>query len=426
MIMRKKRKRQVTERLDAFTVSKALKGSLPAGMYADGKGLYLQVTGSGTASWIYRYKLAGRARYMGLGSLAKVSAAIARKEAVKAREQVGAEQDPIDERTKAKLQKAVASARTMTFKQYCESYIELMKDEWRNVKHASQWKNTFTAHVYPKIGALPVHSIDTTLVLNVLRPIWREKTTTANRIRGRMENVLDAAITEHLLQGPNPARWKDHLEKSLPDPKKIHTIVHHAALPYGEIGAFMEKLAGQSGLAARAFEFLILTATRTSETIGARWPEIDLNTKVWTIPAERTKAEREHRVPLSPPAVAILQSLEAMRDEKHGDFVFPGKNSKPMSNGAILALLKRMARTDITPHGMRSSFRDWVSESTAFPREVAEAALGHVIEDRTEAAYRRGDLFEKRRKMMTAWASYCAKVQPVADNVTQINAAMKA
>jgi integrase len=375
-------------------------------MFADGGGLYLQVTSAGARSWIFRYTRNGRSREMGLGALSNVPLATARLKAEEARQNLGKGQDPIEARRSRKAEEAAEAARQVTFEDAAESYIKSHRAGWRNTKHGDQWKNTLKSYAYQVIGSMPVQQIDTGMVLKVLEPIWTIKTETANRVRGRIEAVLDWAKARGHRQGENPARWRGHLDDLLPRPGKVRKVKHHPALPYSEIGAFMAELRKQEGIGALALEMLILTASRTGEVLGARWSEIDLDKRLWTLPAERIKAGREHRVPLSAPAVAVLR--EAAKLQREDGYVFPGwKQGKHLSNGALLMLLERMDLSDLTAHGFRSTFRDWAAEQTNFPREVAEMALAHVVEDKTEAAYRRGDLFRKRQKMMAAWAAYC-------------------
>jgi integrase len=290
------------------------------------------------------------------------------------------------------------------FRECAESYIAAHEAGWRNATHRQQWRNTLETYVYPVIGKLPVQDIDTPLVLKVLEPIWRDKTETANRIRGRIESVLDYAKAREYRSGENPARWRGHLSLMLAQPNKIAPHEHHAALPYLEIGGFMEELRGRDSTSARCLEFLILTAARTGEVIGATWSEIDLTAKTWTVPANRMKGNREHRVPLSNRAVEIVQLMQSRCEN---DFIFPGRNSG-LSNMSLLALLRNMGRS-LTAHGFRSSFRDWAAEQTNFPNEVCEMALAHAVGDKVEAAYRRGDLFEKRRRLMDTWAEYCGR-----------------
>ena len=274
----------------------------------------------------------------------------------------------------------------------------------KNAKHGDQWENTLKAYAYPKIGASSVQAVNTDHVLSILEPIWTTKTETATRVRQRIEAVLDWAKTRGHRTGENPARWRGHLENLLPKPSRVQKVQHHPALPYLDLPEFMTDLRDEEGFAASGLQLLILTATRTSEVTGAQWSEVDFGAKTWTVPAERTKSGRAHRIPLSAPAVTIL---EIMRKFSMDTFVFPGgRDRQPLSNGAFLALLKRMDRTSITAHGFRSTFRDWAGEQTNFPREVAEAALGHVNNDETEAAYLRTDFFNRRSELMDAWAAY--------------------
>lgn len=392
-------------KLSALTVSRAK----TRGYLADGGGLYLQVSASGAKSWVFRFKDAGRLREMGLGPLHTLGLAEARTRATECRKLRLDGLDPIDERKAGRLKARLEAARAMTFKQCAEAYIEAHKASWKNEKHAAQWPSTIETYAYPIFGNLSVQAIDVALVTKVLEPMWKTKTETASRLRGRIEAVLDWATVRGYRRGDNPARWRGHLDHLLPQRAKVQKVQHHAALPYAEIGAFTEMLHEQEGVSPLALEFLILTATRTSEVIGATWDEIDLDGAVWTLPADRMKAGKEHRVPLSKPALALLKRLQKA---KYGDFVFPGsKVGKPLSNMAMLKLLERMERSDLTVHGFRSTFRDWAAERTNFPREVAEHALAHSLPDKVEAAYRRGDLFDKRRTMMNAWARYCGTTE---------------
>jgi integrase len=384
------------------------------GMYPDGGGLYLQVSRFDTKSWIFRFTLNGKARHMGLGSLNYVPLAKARQEADKGRALIMDGIDPIDARKAAKAKMRVDEATAMTFKECAESYIESHRSGWRNEKHESQWRNTLATYTYPVFGNLPVSAVDVGLVMKALQPIWSTKTETASRLRGRIENVLDWATVQKYRKGENPARWRGHLDKLLPKPSKVQKIKHHAALPYNDIGAFMARLRKREAIAARGLDFLILTATRTMETMEATWDEFDLNEKIWTIPSERTKGDKEHRVPLSPAAVAIIQD---MKKNSQSGYVFPGGRSRrPLSNMAFLQLLKRMDHGDLTAHGFRSTFRDWAAERTNYPNEVAEMALAHTINDKAERAYRRGELIDKRRRLMQDWAKFCSKVPIDKDN----------
>lgn len=396
--------RQVN-RLTALAVSRAKK----RGMYADGAGLYLQVTTSNAKSWVFRYMLSGKPRYMGLGAFPTFTLADARLKALEARRLCGEGVDPIDTRNAARGAARLEAAKSITFEDAAVAYIEAHKPGWRNEKHAAQWTSTLSTHVFPIFGGLPVQSVDVTLVMKVLEPIWATKTETASRVRGRIESVLDWASARGYRLGENPARWRGHLENLLPRRSKVQKVKHHPALPYGEIGAFVGDLRTQEGTAASALLFLILTACRTGEVIRAKWGEFNISEASWTIPAERVKTGREHRIPLSPAALTIINAQQAVRaTNDDGEFVFSGRNwDRPLSNMTIPSLLKRMERNDFTIHGFRSSFRDWSAERTNYPREVAEMALGHAVGDKVEAAYRRTDLFEKRRRLMNEWSRFC-------------------
>ncbi|WP_298281950.1 phage integrase central domain-containing protein [Acidocella sp.] len=392
------------KRLSALAVTKAAK----PGMYADGLGLYLRIGPSGAKSWVFRYRVGNGRRDMGLGPLHIVSLADARAKAAECRKQRLDRADPLQVREAAILAAKLEEAKAKTFQDCADAYITAHAPGWRNAKHADQWRNTLLSYAYPVFGAFPIQTVDTALVMKVLEPIWATKTETASRLRGRIECILDWATVREYRRGENPARWRGHLENLLPKRQKVQKVEHHTALPYAEMSSFMTLLRAQEGIAARAFEFLILTATRTSETIGATWDEIDLDAKIWTIPASRIKAGREHRVPLSPAAILVLEGMKFEGSDHH---VFPGgRPGACLSNMAMLKLLERMGKSHLTVHGFRSTFRDWVSERTNFPREVAEMALAHAISDKVEAAYRRGDLFEKRQKLMETWAAYCETV----------------
>ena len=376
------------------------------GMYGDGGGLWLQVSGKGAKSWIFRFALGGRTRAMGLGSAGTFSLAEARDKALSCRKLCYEGIDPIEARREQRQEAALESARAMSFRQCAAAYIESHKAGWRNEKHGAQWLATLEAYVHPVFGDLSVQAIDTGLVVRAIEPIWTTKPETAVRVRGRIESILDWAKARGFRTGENPARWRGHLQNLLPQKSKIQRVVHHPALPFVEVPAFVRRVAEQPGIAARLLTFTILTAARTGEAIGARWLELDLNAGLWTVPGERMKGGAEHRVPLSKPALAVLAQMRGL-DET---FVFPGgRRGKPLSNMAMLVLLRRMDRSDLTVHGFRSSFRDWASETTDFPREVVEMALAHAIENKVEAAYRRGDLFAKRRELMDAWAKYCGR-----------------
>jgi integrase len=391
-------------RIGKLTALKANKAKTP-GYYGDGGGLFLQVSRYGSKSWVFRFKASGRLREMGLGSLDTYSLAEARERARECRKLRDEGRDPIEERRTARDRAKLDTARAMTFRDCAERYIAAHEAGWKNPKHAAQWPATLAAHVYPSLGALPVQAIDTALVMKAIEPIWTEKPETASRVRGRIEAILDWASARGFRQGENPARWRGHLDHLLPKKTKVRRIKHHAALPFAEICPFVVELRQQHGIGAKALEFAILTAARTGEAIGAKWEEIDLAERTWIIPTERMKAEKEHRVPLSDAALAILEDLGKVRRD---DFVFPGDRAgRPLSNMAMTMLLRRMGRADLTVHGFRSSFRDWASERTGFPAEVAEMALAHTVSDVVERAYRRGDLFQKRRHLMDAWARFC-------------------
>ena len=379
------------------------------GTYGDGAGLYRQVRGSVNRSWLYRFKLHGKPHLMGLGAVDDVSIAEARDCAAAARKLVKQGINPIDQRRAARAEGAVQAG--LTFAQVADAYIATHEPRWRNAKHRYQWRSTIDTYARPVLGKLPVAQVEVGAVMRVLEPLWQAKTETAARLRGRIEAVLDYATARGWRSGENPARWRGHLANLLPAPSKIARVEHHAALPWREIGAFMSALAEEAGISALALRFAILTAARTGEVIGAHWSEIDMSEAVWTVPAGRMKAAREHRVPLSEGALAVLRDMAKLRTGPKTDgFVFSGgKPGRPLSSMAMLMLLRRMGRGDLTAHGFRSSFRDWCAEATNYPREVAEAALAHTLRDRTEAAYQRGDLIEKRRRLMSDWAAFCAR-----------------
>lgn len=394
---------KTVERLTALKVGR----DLPPGMYADGAGLYLQVTGEGAKSWIYRFSLHGKPREMGLGSLKTLGLADARAEAKRCRRLRQQGIDPIAARKAERAQAALDDAKAITFKEAAERYIATHRAGWKGAKHAGLWENTLKTYAYPVIGKISVQAVDTDLVLKVLEPIWTKKPETASRVRGRIEVILDWAKSRGLRQGENPARWRGHLQFQLPARSKVRRVEHHAALPYADLPGFMAELRKQEGIGARALEFTILTAARTGETIGATRDEANGSEKLWTVPATRMKGDKEHRVPLSSRALAILKAVTAPENGEHA-FIFPGgKSGKPLSNMAMAAVLKRMGCQDVTVHGFRSTFRDWAAERTNYPNEVVEMALAHAVSNKVEAAYRRGDLFEKRRRLMADWATYC-------------------
>jgi integrase len=411
------------------------------GMHADGGGLYLQITrrkwkklsdseaeAGGGASWVLRYMLNGKAREMGLGPLALYGLADARANALEARRLRHQGIDPIEHRRAERARQRLEAAKAITFKECAESYIASHRAGWRNAKHKYQWKATLETYAAPMIGKLPVQAIDTALILKVLEPIWTAKPETASRLRQRIENILDWANVRDYRSGENPARWRGHLDKLLPARGKIRQVKHLAALSYGELPAFLIQLRERQAAAARALEFAILTAARTGEVIGARWNEIDLLDKAWTVSAARMKAGKEHRVPLTPHAVAILEEMAKHRQagDDGNSYVFAGgKPGKPLSNMSMMMLLRRMGRgDDLTVHGFRSTFRTWAAERSNFSREVIEAALAHTIGSKVEAAYQRSDMFEKRRRLMQQWAAFCtiARAQEAQSNVTPLHA----
>lgn len=398
----------------------AVKNAKP-GRHADGGGLHLLVKESGARSWVYRFMLRGLARDIGLGPASgkdSISLAAARDAATALRLKVKSGVDPLDERQRVAAE-ALATAQAasiagITFKAVAESYIAANESSWRNDKHRQQWRNTLTTYVYSVMGDLPVAEVRTAHVLKVLEPIWQLKPETASRIRGRIETILDAAKARGFREGENPARWRGHIAQLLPTRSRL-TRGHHKAIPYEAIPAFVESLRTREAIAALALEFVILTACRTSEVLGATWDEVSLEKAVWTIPAKRMKAGREHRVPLSPRAIEILETIKPLNK----DWLFPSEKGSKLSGMAMAMLLRRM-KVDATVHGFRSAFRDWAAESTAYAHEVCEMVLAHVIGNKAEAAYRRGDLFEKRRRLMAEWASYCEGHVSTIANVTPI------
>jgi integrase len=392
---------KIISKLSALAVASA---KIP-GLYGDGGGLYLQVSANGSKSWIFRFKADGRSRYMGLGSLKTISFAKAREAASKCRELRLQGIDPIAQRGWVRTAARLEAVKNMTFDECRDAYIAAHKAGWRNAKHRMQWINTLHTYVSPVFGKLAVQAVDVARVTQVLEPIWSTKPETASRLRGRIERVLDWAKARGFRSGENPARWRGHLDQLLPARLKVHKVRHHAALPFRELPPFMASLRERAAVAARALEFAILTAARTGEVIDATWGEIDLGRRIWTVPASRMKGYRDHRVPLSDHAVALL---DEMQETRSNEFVFSRHGGKPLSNMALPMMLRRMGRSDVTAHGFRSSFRTWAAERTGFPREVVEAALAHVIGNKVEAAYQRGDLLDKRRELMAEWGEYCA------------------
>ncbi len=398
-------------RLSAISVSKKKE----PGRYGDGDGLYLQIAKGGSKSWIYRFMLNGKARQMGLGSVKTFSLAEARELARDCRKLTKTGIDPIEERKDGRALAALESANAMTFREAAEKYIDIQKLGWRNEKHTKQWSATLATYAYPIIGSIPVQLIDVAMVMRIVEPIWASKTETASRVRGRIESILDWATAHGYRTGENPARWRGHMAKMLPERSKVQSVEHYPALPYKDIGEFMVSLRAQNGSAARALEFLILTVSRTNEVLKAVPGEFDMEDGLWVIPGDRMKSGREHRVPLTERALEILTEFIGVES-----FVFMGgKRGKSLSNNALMALLKRMDYHDITVHGFRSTFRDWAAEQTNYSREVVEMALAHSILDKTEAAYRRGDLLEKRKRLLADWEQYCLRPTQ-AGNVFQL------
>lgn len=415
--------------LSAAKVTKAAPGR-----YGDGAGLYLLVRSAEARFWVFRWTRAGRMREMGLGPAAgraAVSLAEARTKARRLHDLVREGRDPLAERdagqAAAKAEAAQTAASVITFRVVADRYLGAHEAGWKNPKHRQQWRNTLRDYVLPALGDLAVAAVGTGDVMGIVEPLWQAKPETASRVRGRIEFILDYAKAREWRAGENPARWRGHLDHLLPGREKVQRVEHHAALPWRGIGAFMDKLGRQQGVAALALRFAILTAARSGEARGATWREIDLDNGIWAIPAERMKAGREHRVPLSDAALGVLRQMAPLRDRHHGDLVFPGgRLGRPLSDVAVSKAAKVASGDDATVHGFRSTFRDWCAEATGYPREVAEAALAHVVRDKTEAAYQRGDFFDKRRKLMAEWATFCGRVAAPAGDVVSLRAASAA
>ena len=402
------------EKLTAAGVAKLTK----PGRFADGGGLYIFVKPDGRKTWTFRWRdrVTQKLREKGLGPYGRhdVSLADARVLAGECRRQVREGKDPIAEARQRRQEAILAHQNHITFGTCLTRYVDAHKAAWRNAKHTAQWSNTLNTHAAQLIP-LPVSEINDELVLQCLEPIWTTKTETASRVRQRIESVLDWATARKYRTGENPARWRGHLDKLLPKPSSVRKIKHRPALNYQDAGEFIVKLREVDSMAAHALELQILTATRPGETVGARWDEFDLDNKVWTIPGERMKANKEHTIPLSPQSIALLKRLP-----KASEFVFPGKSlKKNMTTAAGMKLLKRI-EPGITAHGFRSTFRDWAADNTSYPREVCEAALAHQLKDKAEAAYFRSDLIAKRSRLMDDWANYCDTKLDQADNVTPI------
>jgi integrase len=414
----------MTKGTDRLTVKQVenYRGGLPL---HDGRGLYLDPRNG--KSWVFRYVVAGKERWMGLGPYPEVSLARAREKREDARRLLKGEGiDPLAERDaqRAAVKEAAAKAKAaaVTFKQCAEKTLAAKQAGWRSSKSTDSWTATLTTYAYPTIGDLSVAAIELGHITAILEPIWTSKTETASKLRGRLEGVLDYATTHGWRSGLNPARWKGCLEHILPKPGKVARVKHHAALDWREIGAFWVKLARQDGIAARALRFTILTVARTDETFGAPWSEIDLRERVWTVPDSRTKNGKPHRVPLSDAAVELLRGLLPLRNPDRGDWVFPGgKPGQPLSNVAMLAVLERMGRGELTVHGFRSCFRTWCGE-TGKPEDLAEVALAHT-QGKLHDAYQRGDKLERRRRLMEQWAEWCQPLPAEGDNVNEMRRA---
>jgi integrase len=396
------------------------------GRYGDGGGLWLQIRkpdsnrkfqdAEPARAWLFRYTWQGRQRALGLGPYPLVTLKAARDAALDAGRAVRAGKDPIAER-RAKVAEAKAQRAAMTFNGVLAMYLDAHQSTWKNAKHRQQWKNTLATYASPIFGDWKVQAVDTGAVMKAIESLWKKKTETASRLRGRIETVLDYATARGWRTGDNPARWQGLIENLLPKRSTVAKVEHHAALPWKQIGAFMAALQKQAGTGALALRFTILTAARTGEVIGAWWSEFDLGEATWTVPAERMKAGKEHRVPLSDAALNVLQHMSPGWSPKGDGLVFPGrKEGTGLSNMSLAAVLKRMNRGDLTVHGFRSTFRQWAGEHAEVAREVAEAALAHSLKDKVEAAYQRGDLFERRRKLMDEWATFCATIKVPAGN----------
>ena len=400
------------KRLSVLSI-RAMKKS---GRYADGGGLYFYISKTGSRSWVFRYRdrLTSKLRDKGLGPFPDITLEMARERAVECRRALLDGKDPIDSSRQAKDSERLDKARRLSFGDCADKYIAAHKAGWRNAKHGGQWRSTLDTYA-AELLPLPVGEIDTAIVLKSIEPIWNTKTETATRVRQRIEAVLDWATARGYRSGENPARWRGHLQKLLPAPAKLKDVKHRPALPYTAVGPFMATLGESEGLAAKALALQVLTATRPGEAVGARWSEFDLEEGVWTIPKGRMKAHREHRVPLAPALVKLLRALP--RDP--GGFLFPGKPKRSITTAAMLKQLQAI-EPGLTSHGFRSTFRDWAADQTSYSRDVVEEALAHVLKDKTEAAYRRTDLMEKRARLMADWAKHCANTKPKGTNITPI------
>lgn len=395
------------------------------GRFGDGAGLWLQVRSPSAKSWVFRFMLNGKARWLGLGPYPDVTLAEARELAAECRRKLRAGIDPLDEKQAAKRTALAQAVKALTFDECAASYIEAHRPGWKNAKHAAQWSATIATYASPTIGKMAVSDVETAHVMQVLEKdsLWTTKTETASRLRGRIEAILAWATVRGYRTGDNPATWRNHLDKLLPARSKVQKVEHHAALPWREIGAFMVELRKEVGIAARALELAILCAARSGEVRGATHEEFDLKAKTWIIPAERMKAGKEHHIPLSDAAIAVIKAMPKIEGSA---IVFPGSKGKPLSDASLGVVLKRMKRTDLTAHGFRSTFRDWAGESTGYPREVIEHALAHQLKDKAEAAYARGTSLDKRRRLMADWAKFCGAAATTGATVTPIKARARA
>jgi integrase len=406
-------------KIDLLSAAKVRSVKKP-GYYLDGRGLYLQVRGETSKSWLLKYSIDKRPRAMGLGSAFDFSLAEAREQRDELRKLIKRGVDPLDQKAADKQAKKVEAAKAITFRAAAERLIASKRHGWKNAKHASQWAATLETYAFPVIGDLPVQAVDTGLVMKILDPIWSTKTETASRVRGRIESVINSAKAYGEYIGENPARWKGNLDATLAKTSDVASVKNQAALAYAELPAFLQDLRKREGIAAAALEFQILTASRPGNAMGARWSEFDIDAAVWTVAGENMKGKKQHKVPLSAAALDVLARMEKI---SVGEFVFfGGDGDKPLSDAATGALIDRMNETNekagrakwsdpqsgkaIVPHGFRSTFRTWAGDKTNFPREVVEKALAHLVGDETERAYDRGNLFEKRRLLMDAWASF--------------------
>ena len=391
---------------------------------ADVRGLYLQISASGARSWLLRYEVLGTERMMGLGSAQEFSLAQARERAREARRQLADGKDPLQAKREAKAAAKLVAARRLTFREAAQQYHHQHLSSWRSIAHAKQWARSLEVFAFPVVGDMDVATLSTPDILRTVEPLWQERTVTADRVRNRIESVIDWCVVRgHRPAGTNPARWRGHLDQVLPAVRKVAKPQHHAAIAYSELPAFMAELRLQKGIAATALQFTVLTAARAGEVLGAKWSEIDLANKVWTIPAERMKRPKEHRVPLAPQALELLRNVAR---EDNNPYVFIGMRSGSGLSGMVFfRLLQRMKRADVTTHGFRSAFSDWAYETTVHSNHTIEISLAHAVGNDVEKAYRRGDMIAKRVRLMTDWAKFCASkpVVKVADNVVPMHGA---